>query len=207
MQGTGGVSGSQAAGNSAKTNTNAVSLRDLQKQYPHLKLSAQSFSSTEALKDYAMQQSGKYNVAIDPRAIARMGEDEAFASKIHEALAGVKDGDDWLENQINSRPGSRMIACGTVIDKDGNVNGWAVGVTTTSTEGAGVFDTAKRKEELAERVEAKRKKREEEAERLEKNKEAKKAQAERLEVDVSLEVTATNAAVEQPERSGLDVKA
>lgn len=97
----------------------------LQKQYPHLKLSAQTFSGEAAIRQYAQNQTGKYNVAIDPRALTRMDSDSEFSDRIHGILAETKEVHDRSEALTNAS-GARVIAKGTVIDKDGNVGYWGV---------------------------------------------------------------------------------
>jgi len=184
MQGIGNVTGTQASQSAG--NANPVSLQDLKKQYPHLKLSAQSFGSEAAIRSYAMKQSGKYNVAIDPRALSRMGEDGEFSDKIHDILSNVKEWDDWSERQTNAM-GARVIAKGTIIDKDGNVSSWGI-VQTGDGNGKDFASSSKSKEDLLERVAKRREERKaEEKKRLEESREAEKAASESLEVNVSVE--------------------
>ncbi len=170
---------------SAVPASNQVTLRDLQQQYPRLKLSAQAFGSADAQREYAMNQTGKYNVAIDPRAIARMGEDGEFAAKIHGILGGVEENEDWLEREITKNPNTTLVASGAVIDKDGNLNAWCVSKTSTSSEGM-MSMSRKSREALAKKVEEKRKVEAEEAKRLE----AKQARESLEATAVSLDVQA-----------------
>ncbi len=170
----------------------AVTLQTLQQQYPHLKLSAQSFSSENAIRAYAMKQSGNYNVAIDPRAIARMGEDEALSAKVHETLGLVKETHDWVEGKIR-QSGATLIAQGTIIDQNGDVSMW--GVSQTTVEGPGLFETSKKsREDLAARIQARK---QEEAARAAKLEEKKKAEA-----DDSLAISLTVEKEEQTHPAG-----
>ncbi len=167
------VSNTTTTAASGQRAASPVTLQSLQQQYPHLKLSAQSFSSVNAIRAYAMKQSGNYNVAIDPRAIARMGEDEALSAKVHETLGLVKETHDWVEGKIR-QSGATLIAQGTIIDQNGDVSMW--GVSQTTVEGPGLFETSKKsREDLAARIQARK---EEEAARAAKLEEKKKAAAE-----------------------------
>lgn len=157
--------------NQAK-NTNAT-LRDLRKQYSNLNLSAQSFSGEGAIRSYAEGQSGKYNVAIDPRAITRMGTDSKFADKIHADLSDVQRSHDALEQLINRGPNgstTKMVACGTVIDKDGNSGMWVRTESTAQSSDDGLFaSSSKSQQDLLERLEKKRQEKMAEARKLEKD--------------------------------------
>ncbi|MCD8141047.1 MAG: DUF6033 family protein [Planctomycetaceae bacterium] len=177
---------------SAAPASTQVTLRDLQRQYPRLKLSAQAFGSADAQRDYAMNQTGKYNIAIDPRAIDRMGEDSEFAATIHGILGGVEENEDWLEREISKNPNTTLIASGAVIDKDGNLNAWCVSKTSTSSEGM-LSMSRKSREALAKKVEEKRKKEAEEAE-----------EAERLE-ETTRESLAVLASAKQTEKTARSV--
>lgn len=177
--------------------TKGTSIQDLRKQYPHLQLSAQSFGDDAAVKEYARNQSGKYNVAIDPRALSRMAEDSEFSDKIHGILAGVKDGDDWLEKETNKTENNvttKLIASGTIIDKDGNSSGWSV-VQATGT-GQSHFSKAGNREGLLEKLAKAREERAEDQKQLERKRQ------ERLEVDASLEIENNTSATR-----GLDTQA
>lgn len=73
--------------------TGNVTLRDLQKQYPELQISAHSLSA-DGSNLLNRIKPGKYHVVIDPAAIARMGKDPAFAKRMHTNLAAIKTEND-----------------------------------------------------------------------------------------------------------------
>ncbi len=207
MDGISGSYGAQAAAgaNAGENKSVGAVLRDLKKQYPDLKLSAQSFGSEAAVKSYAMKQTGKYNVAIHPQALANMGSDPEIAANLHESLGRVKDADDRLERMVNAR-GASLVASGTIVNEKGEITGgWAVSQTTT--EGAGLFASSKKDspEELMKKLDEKRQERRAEEKRLEKKRladaeKAEQAAGESLEVNVSVEVNA--AAAQAPAPSG-----
>ncbi|MCC8179695.1 MAG: DUF6033 family protein, partial [Planctomycetes bacterium] len=145
-----GVSGTNAASAAAQADkSNAVTIQQLKKQYPHLKLSAQAFGSEAAVKSYAMNQTGKYNVAIHPKALDRMGSDETFSEKIHETLGGAKEYQDKLESMIEAS-GAKLIACGQYIDENGNCGSWSV--SQTSSEGPGLVSAGKTQKQLLQQI-------------------------------------------------------
>lgn len=155
MTGITGVSGNQSsypAGNSGGS-----SLKNVQKQYPELSISAQSFGSESAVRNYAMKQSGKYNVAIDPRALSRMEKDSEFSGKINDVLSSVKELDDEFERRVNGR-GAELVSCGTIIDKEGNVSSWSVSRTAGANgKNEDMFSVSKKSyREILEELEEKR---------------------------------------------------
>ncbi len=146
--------GAAAAAGNGTTKSGGVTLQDLQKRYPSLKLTAQAFHSESAVRSYAMNQSGKYNVAIHPKALERMGEDGEFGEKIHEILGHVTETDDRLERAVNAF-GSTLVACGTIIDENGNTAMWSV----SRSEGSGpnLYESSRKSmEDLAKRMEERR---------------------------------------------------
>lgn len=169
MEGLSGVTGSQAMYNTKSPNN--ATLKGLQEQYSDLNISAQSFGSESAIRNYAMKQSGKYNVAIDPRALSRMENDEDFSQKIHGVLSGVKEQDDRHEQFVNGY-GATLVATGTIIDKDGNVGQWSVSQTKGDKQGGGkqFASSTKSHQEFLEELEEKHQERLEEQKRREKKK-------------------------------------
>ena len=171
----------------------------LKKQYPHLKLSAQSFSGEASVRQYAQGQSGSYNVAIDPRALTRMETDAEFSEKIHGILSGVKEMDD-LNDRMTNAMGARTVARGTIIDQDGNVSYWGV-VQTGDGQETGV--NKKSQKELMEELVEKRRARQEELEVIQERKKAE-AGAGALEVEASIEASEKSV---NPSGPALDVTA
>ena len=173
MDGISGGYNAQAAATGANAGANRAGgsvLRDLKKQYPDLKLSAQSFGSESALRSYAMNQSGKYNVAINPKALSSMESDPEVSAKLHESLGQIKESHDLAERLTNAR-GADLVAVGSIIDEKGEVTGmWSV--SQTKSEGPGLFSSAKDSDDLMKRLDEKREERRAEEKRLEKKRKA-----------------------------------
>jgi len=174
-------------------------LGSLQKQYPHLELSARAFSGEASISQYAKGQSGKYNVAIDPRALTRMETDSEFSDHIHGILNGVKEMDDQSERMTNAM-GARVIARGTIIDKDGNVGYWGVVQTGDGKETSQNKKTQKElTDELIEKSRARRKEQEEVLEKL-------RAEEGVVNVEVKMSVEVTDRTLDA-DTAALDVTA
>ncbi len=180
------AAGASAANASGSTRPGGVTLQDLRKQYPHLKMTAQAFGGESAIRSYAQNQSGKYNVAIHPKALERMGQDEEFGSRIHDILSFVKEADDNLERFVNAN-GATLVASGTIIDANGEVSMWSSSRTTV--EGPGLFERSKKSmDDLAKKMEERR---------TEKKDSEKKAEEKRLKA--LREATATGGTAESTE--------
>lgn len=200
ISGLGNSASSAASATSNKTATSA--LKSLQEKYPNLKMTAQAFSGEAQIKSYAMGCSGKYNVAIDPRALQNMGGDPELQQRLENTLNDVEKSHDMLEGLMRAG-GSELIACGTIVDKDGNVTGsWSSGRTAGT--GEKTFSRGKSNSELMKELQEKRAERKKEAARLEEKKQLEESREQVQDgLDASLDIEVKT----ETKNPGLDIEA
>lgn len=172
---------SKESSQTAKTGTASASqtteeyLSYLRRKYSDVNITVADFSSDRQLKSYMLSCSGYNNIAISSSMIEKMASDPATAAKYEKIIADVPDQGKQFKKEVEAT-GSELIACGTVIDKNGNVSYWGISRTETENPGTGY------KEKVQKQLEEKRaeKKKKEKAEK--KKAERKEAQEKQQEI-------------------------
>lgn len=157
-------------------NTQAY-LNDLRRKYSAINITVVDFKSERQERDYMLGCSGGNNVAISSSIVEKMAQDPETAAKYEKVIEEVPKVFDELKKNIESDPGSKLIASGAMIDKNGKVTYWSVSSKTTVSEGSG---TREKMQKLLEEKRLERKKKEKaEEEQREKQKKMEEIMIER----------------------------
>lgn len=153
-------------------------LNNLRKKYSDVNITVVDFKSEKQELSYMLGCSGGNNVAISSSIVVKMANDPAMAAKYEKVIADIPDVAKDVKERVESTPGSKLIASGVKIDKDGKVTYWSVSSRTG--EGPGT------KEKMQKMLEEKRieKKKQEKAatsrkEKLKEQEKLEEKQAER----------------------------
>ncbi len=166
-------------------------LNNLRKKYPNINITVADFKNEKQERSYMLGCSGGNNIVISQSVIDKMAKDPAAAAKYEKVIEDVPNASKEIKEAIESEPGSRYIASGVKIDKDGKVTYWCVGSKTG--EGPGTKEKMKRmleekrvEKKKQDKAEAKRKEGIEKREVLEeKRAERKAAEKERMELMIA----------------------
>lgn len=147
-------------------------LNELKQKYPDVNITVADFANDKQMKSYMLGSTGYNNIAISSNIIAKMASDPTVAAKYEKVIADTPTSGERIKERCEAN-GSKVYACGTMIDKDGKVTYWAVGGETEAHENPGTVY----KEKMQKQLEEKRAKKKEE----EKLKEKRLEQAETAE--------------------------
>lgn len=168
---------SEAKRSEATSQSSQDYLNNLRKKYSDVNITVVDFKSEKQELSYMLGCSGENNLAISASMVEKMAKDPVTAAKYEKIIADIPDTAKEMKELTESRPGSKLIASGVKVDKDGNITYW--GVSSRIGEGPGT------KEKMQKMLEEKRieKKKQEKAEtsRKEKLKEQEKLEEKQAE--------------------------
>ena len=155
-------------------------LNNLRQKYSDVNITVVDFKSEKQELNYMLGCSGGNNLAISQSVIDKMAKDPAIAAKYEKVIADIPNVAKDVKERVESTPGSKLIASGVQIDKDGKVTYWSV--SSRIGEGPGTKEkmqkmleekrVEKRKQQ---KLEAAKKEKLEEQERLEEKRAEKRA--------------------------------
>jgi hypothetical protein len=137
-------------------------------------------NSDKQMKNYMFGSSGGNNIAISSSILEKMASDPTTAAKYEQYIADVPKAAEEIKEGL-ANYGAEMIACGTVIDKNGKVSYWCIGKYDEVRENPGTVY----KEKVQKQLEEKRAEKKEQEKAEEKKAEKKKAQEKSLELKVA----------------------
>ena len=152
-------------------------LNNLRKKYSDVNITVVDFKSEKQELSYMLGCSGGNNLAISASMVEKMAKDPVTAAKYEKIIADIPDTAKEMKELTESRPGSKLIASGVKVDKDGNITYW--GVSSRIGEGPGTKE--KMQKMLEEKRIEKKKQEKAEVERKEKQKEQEKLEEKRAE--------------------------
>lgn len=163
-------------------------LNNLRKKYSDVNITVADFKNEKQELSYMLGSSGGNNIVILSSIIEKMAKDPVVAAKYEKVIEDVPNASKEIKEAIESQPGSKYIASGVKIDKDGKVTYWSVSSKTG--EGPGTKEKMQKmlhekriEKKKQEKAEAKRKEEVEKQEALEeKQAEKKAAEKERIEL-------------------------
>ena len=144
-------------------------LNDLRKKYSDINITVVDFKSEKQELFYMLGCSGGNNVAISSAMVEKMAKDPVTAEKYEKIIADIPNVSKEAKEKIEADPGSKYIASGVKIDKNGKVTYWSVSQKTT--EGPGSDQKEKLQKQLEEKRAEKKKQEKAEAKKKEKQKE------------------------------------
>ncbi|MCD7724421.1 MAG: DUF6033 family protein [Clostridiales bacterium] len=162
-----GTKGSSTAETDSTTGTSSTSqtteeyLSYLRQKYSDVNITVADFSSDRQLKSYMFSCSGYNNIAISSSIIEKMASDPAAAAKYEKVIADVPNAAQEIKEGVEAT-GSELLACGTVIDKNGNVSYWGIGRAETIENPGTVYKEKAQKQLEEKRAEKKEKEKSEE---------------------------------------------
>ena len=182
---------SEAKRSESTAQTTQDYLNNLRKKYSDVNITVVDFKSEKQELSYMLGCSGGNNLAISASMVEKMAKDPAVAAKYEKVISDIPDAAKDIKERVESTPGSKLIASGVKIDKDGKVSYWSV--SSRIGEGPGTKEkmqkmieekrVEKRKQEKAD---ATRKEKLKEHEKLEEKQAAQRAQEkERMELLIS----------------------
>lgn len=152
-------------------------LNNLRQKYSDVNITVVDFKSEKQELNYMLGCSGGNNLAISQSVIDKMAKDPAVAAKYEKVIADIPDTAKEMKELTESRPGSKLIASGVKVDKDGNITYW--GVSSRIGEGPGTKE--KMQKMLEEKRVEKRKQQKLEAAKQEKLREQERLEEKRAE--------------------------
>ncbi len=152
-------------------------LNNLRKKYSDVNITVVDFKSEKQELSYMLGCSGGNNLAISASMVEKMAKDPAVAAKYEKVISDIPDAAKDIKERVESTPGSKLIASGVKIDKDGKVSYWSV----SSRIGEGPGTKEKMQKMLEEKRVEKRKQEKAEAARKEKLKEQEKLEEKQAE--------------------------
>lgn len=152
-------------------------LNNLRQKYSDVNITVVDFKSEKQELNYMLGCSGGNNIAISQSIIDKMAKDPATAAKYEKIIADIPNIAKDIKERTESRPGSKLIASGVKIDKDGKVTYWSV----SSLTGEGPGTKEKMQKMLEEKRVEKRKQQKLEAAKKEKLEEQKRLEEKRTE--------------------------
>lgn len=168
---------SEAKRSESTAQTTQEYLNNLRKKYSDVNITVVDFKSEKQELSYMFGCNGGNNLAISSSIIAKMANDPAAAAKYEKVIANIPETAKEMKELTESRPGSKLIASGVKIDKEGNVTYW--GISSRIGEGPGTKE--KMQKMLEEKRVEKKKQEKAEVERKEKQKEQEKLEEKRAE--------------------------
>lgn len=156
-------------------------LNSLRQKYSDVNITVVDFKSEKQELNYMLGCSGGNNLAISQSVIDRMAKDPATAAKYEKVIADIPNAAKDIKERVESTPGSKLIASGVKIDKDGKVTYWSVSSRTG--EGPGtkekmqkMLEEKRMEKRKQQKLEAAKKEKLEEQERLEEKRAEKRAE-------------------------------
>jgi len=168
---------SEARRSESTAQTTQDYLNNLRKKYSDVNISVVDFKSEKQELSYMLGCSGGNNLAISASIVEKMAKDPAVATKYEKVISDIPDAAKDIKERVESTPGSKLIASGVKIDKDGKVSYWSV----SSRIGEGPGTKEKMQKMLEEKRVEKKKQEKAEAARKEKLKEQKKLEEKQAE--------------------------
>ena len=152
-------------------------LNNLRKKYSDVNITVVDFKSEKQELSYMLGCSGGNNLAISASMVEKMAKDPAVAAKYEKVISDIPDAAKDIKERVESTPGSKLIASGVKIDKEGKVTYWSV----SSRIGEGPGTKEKMQKMLEEKRVEKKKQEKVEAARKEKLKEQEKLEEKQAE--------------------------
>ena len=152
-------------------------LNNLRKKYSDVNITVVDFKSEKQELSYMLGCSGGNNLAISASMVEKMAKDPAVAAKYEKVISDIPDAAKDIKERVESTPGSKLIASGVKIDKEGKVTYWSV----SSRIGEGPGTKEKMQKMLEEKRVEKKKQEKAEAARKEKLKEQEKLEEKQAE--------------------------
>lgn len=152
-------------------------LNNLRQKYSDVNITVVDFKSEKQELNYMLGCSGGNNLAMSQSVIDKMAKDPAVAAKYEKVIADIPNAAKDVKERVESTPGSKLIASGVKIDKDGKVTYWSV----SSRTGEGPGTKEKMQKMLEEKRVEKRKQQKLEAAKQEKLKEQERLEEKRAE--------------------------
>lgn len=156
-------------------------LNNLRQKYSDVNITVVDFKSEKQEINYMLGCSGGNNLSISQSVIDRMAKDPATAAKYEKVIADIPNAAKDIKERVESTPGSKLIASGVKIDKDGKVTYWSVSSRTG--EGPGTKEKMQKmleekriEKRKQQKLEAAKKEKLEEQERLEEKRAEKRAE-------------------------------
>ena len=159
------------------TQTSQDYLNNLRKKYSDVNITVVDFKSEKQELSYMLGFSGGNNLAISASMVEKMAKDPAVAAKYEKVISDIPDAAKDIKERVESTPGSKLIASGVKIDKEGKVTYWSV----SSRIGEGPGTKEKMQKMLEEKRVEKKKQEKAEAARKEKLKEQEKIEEKQAE--------------------------
>ena len=148
-------------------------LNNLCKKYSDVNITVVDFKSEKQELSYMLGRSGGNNLAISASMVEKMAKDPAVAAKYEKVISDIPNVAKDVKERVESTLGSKLIASGVKIDKEGKVTYWSV----SSRIGEGPGTKEKMQKMLEEKRAEKKKLEKAEALRKEKLKEQEKFEA------------------------------
>jgi len=168
---------SEAKRTESTAQTTQEYLNNLRKKYSDVNITVVDFKSEKQELSYMLGCSGGNNLAISASMVEKMAKDPAVAAKYEKVISDIPDAAKDIKERVESTPGSKLIASGVKIDKDGKVTYWSV----SSRIGEGPGTKEKMQKMLEEKRVEKKKQEKAEAARKEKLKEQEKLEEKQAE--------------------------
>lgn len=149
---------SNRAASDAGDSSQAAGRRDLLKTlngaFPGMSVSFSDFPADEKDQEKIVTSGQAAGLTISPTAAQRMQTDSGFRDKV---IAGIKEDQSlYSDNKVQMMGNTEVevVSHGTVVDKDGNINGWTLSKSETVSEGGSKSGDAKKSalEALLDRV-------------------------------------------------------
>lgn len=168
---------SEAKRSESTAQTTQDYLNNLRKKYSDVNITVVDFKSEKQELSYMLGCSGGNNLAISASMVEKMAKDPAVAAKYEKVISDIPDAAKDIKERVESTPGSKLIASGVKIDKDGKVSYWSV----SSRIGEGPGTKEKMQKMIEEKRVEKRKQEKADATRKEKLKEQEKLEEKQAE--------------------------
>lgn len=165
---------------SSASQTTEAYLSNLRQKYSNVNITITDINSDKQMKNYMFGSSGDNNIAISSSILEKMASDPTTAAKYEQYIADVPKAAEEIKEGL-ANYGAEMIACGTVIDKNGKISYWCIGKYDEVRENPGTVY----KEKVQKQLEEKRAEKKEQGKAEEKKAEKKKAQEKPLELKVA----------------------
>lgn len=163
---------------SSASQTTKEYLSYLQQKYSNVNITVADFKNDKQMTNYMFGSSGGNNIAISSSILEKMASEPTTAAKYEKVIADVPKAAEEIKEGVASY-GGEVLACGTVIDKNGKVSYWSISRYNEVRENLGTVYKEKVQKQLEEKrakkkeEEAVKEKKQEEADKLEKLQEKK----------------------------------
>jgi hypothetical protein len=125
-------------------------LQSLKEKYPDVNITVVDFKTEKQERSYMLGSSGYNNVALSRDILEKMAKDPEVAEKYEKAIGNLPNVVKEAKEKIEATPGSKVLAMGMEIDKEGKISYWCVSCSVTE------VPTSDRKEKFKEQLEEKR---------------------------------------------------